>query len=168
MLWLDDVVNVTERDEFIYHEMIVHVPMMIHSNPRRVLIIGGGDGGAAREVLRHPNLEKFVMVDIDEDVVKGCAKYMPSLNNGAFEDSRLELIIGDGIEYVKNAADASFDVIIVDSTDPIPGSVGEILFTEDFYTHVLRVLAPNGVVSTQAIMPMRYDAEIYRRSIKNL
>jgi spermidine synthase len=168
ILWLDDVVNVTERDEFIYHEMIVHVPMMIHKNPKRVLIIGGGDGGSARELLRHPNLEKAVMVDIDELVVNGCAEHMPSLNAGAFKDPRLELIIGDGIEYVKNAADGSFDVIVVDSTDPIPGSVGEILFTEEFYTHVMRVLAPDGVVSTQSIMPMRYDGEIYRRSIKNL
>jgi spermidine synthase len=166
MLWLDDVVNVTDRDEFIYHEMIVHVPMMICPSPKRVLIIGGGDGGSAREVLKHSNLEKFVMVDIDEDVVNGCAKYMPSLNDGAFEDPRLELIIGDGIEYVHNAADASFDVIIVDSTDPIPGSCGEILFSTDFYTQVMRILSPNGVVSTQSIMPMRYDADIYKRSIK--
>ena len=133
VLWLDNVLNVSERDEFIYHEMIVHVPMMIHPNPKRVLIIGGGDGGAAREVLKHKNLDKFVMIDIDEVVVNECKKHMPSLNNGAFDDKRLELIIGDGIEYVKNAEDGSFDVIIVDSTDPIPDSCGEVLFTTEFY-----------------------------------
>ena len=99
-MWLDNVLNVSERDEFIYHEMIVHVPMMIHPNPKRVLIIGGGDGGAAREVLKHPNLEKAVMIDIDEVVVNECKKHMPSLNNGAFDDPKMELIIGDGIDYV--------------------------------------------------------------------
>lgn len=168
MLWLDDVVNVTEKDEFIYHEMIVNVPMMTHPNPQRVLIVGGGDGGAAREVLKHPNLSKVVMIDIDEDVVNECRKHMPGLNAGAFEDPRLELIIGDGIDYVKKAPDESFDVIIVDSTDPIPDSVGEVLFTEDFYQNCNRVLAVNGVMSTQSVMPMRYDADIYRRAIKNL
>jgi len=148
MLWLDDVVNVTEKDEFIYHEMIVNVPMMTHPNPQRVLIVGGGDGGAAREVLKHPNLTKVVMIDIDEDVVNECRKHMPGLNNGAFEDPRLELIIGDGIDYVKKAENESFDIIIVDSTDPIPDSVGEVLFTEDFYINCHRVLAANGVMST--------------------
>jgi len=156
-LWLDNVVNVTERDEFVYHEMIVHVPMLIHPNPKRVLIVGGGDGGAAREVLKHPNLEKFVMIDIDEVVVNECKKHMPALNNGAFDDKRLELIIGDGIDYVKKAADNSFDVIIVDSTDPIPDSVGEVLFTPEFYKNVHRILDKDGVVTTQSIMPMRYD-----------
>ena len=100
VLWLDNVVNVTERDEFVYHEMIVHVPMMVHPNPKRVLIIGGGDGGAAREVLKHQGLEKFVMIDIDEVVVNECKKHLPSLSAGAFDDPRLELIIGDGIDYV--------------------------------------------------------------------
>ena len=168
MLWLDDIVNVAERDEFIYHEMIVNVPMMTHPHPTRVLIIGGGDGGSAREVLKHPNLEKVVMIDIDEDVVNECRKHMPSLNAGAFEDPRLELIIGDGIEYVKRAADESFDVIIVDSTDPIPDSCGEVLFTEDFYRNCHRVLSKDGTISTQSVMPMRTNAEIYRGAVKNL
>jgi len=157
MLWLDNVVNCSERDEFVYHEMIVHVPMLVHPNPKRVLIVGGGDGGAAREVLKHPNLEKFVMIDIDEMVVNECKKHMPGLSNGAFDDKRLELIIGDGIDYVKNAADNSFDVVIVDSTDPIPDSCGEGLFTADFYKNVYRILDIDGIATTQASMPMRYD-----------
>lgn len=132
-MWLDDVLNVCERDEFIYHEMIVHVPMMVCPNPKRVLIIGGGDGGAAREVLKHENLEKIVMIDIDEVVVNSCKEHLPSINNGAFDDERLELIIGDGIEYINKADDNSFDIIIVDSTDPIPDSCGEVLFSSDFY-----------------------------------
>ena len=164
-MWVDDVLNVTERDEFIYHELIVHVPMMSHPKPTRALIIGGGDGGTARELLKHPNLEKAVMIDIDGDIVNLCKKHMPTLNDGAFDDPNLELIIGDGIDYVKNAADKSFDVIIVDSTDPLPDSVGEVLFTKEFYTHCHRVLADDGVISTQALMPMRYDAPVYKRSI---
>ena len=168
MLWLDDIVNVSEKDEFVYHEMIVNVPMMTHPDPKRVLIVGGGDGGAAREVLKHEGLTKVVMIDIDEAVVNECKKHMPGLNAGAFEDPRLELIIGDGIDYVRKAADDSFDVIIVDSTDPIPDSVGEVLFSEEFYQNCHRALSANGVVTTQSVMPMRYDADIYRRSIKNL
>lgn len=148
--------------------MIVHVPMMICPNPKRVLIIGGGDGGAAREVLKHENLEKFVMIDIDEVVVNTCKEHMPSLNAGAFDDPRLELIIGDGIDYVNKAADGSFDVIIVDSTDPIPDSCGEVLFTSAFYEQCKRVLSKDGVISTQSIMPMRYNKEIYQKSISNL
>jgi spermidine synthase len=168
MLWLDNVVNVTERDEFVYHEMIVHVPMLTHKSPKRVLIVGGGDGGAAREVLKHPGLEKFVMIDIDEVVVNECRKHMPGLSNGAFEDSRLELIIGDGIDYVKKAADNSFDVIIVDSTDPNPDSCAEVLFSADFYKNCYRVLGKNGVMATQSEMPMRYNKEIYQKSFSNL
>jgi len=102
VLWLDNVLNVSERDEFIYHEMIVHVPVLTHPNAKRVLIIGGGDGGSAREVLKHKNLEKIVMIDIDEFVVNSCKKHLPSINNGAFEDPRLKLIFGYGIEYVNN------------------------------------------------------------------
>jgi len=168
VLYLDNVLNVSERDEFVYHEMIVHVPMMIHPNPKRVLIIGGGDGGSAREMLKHKNLDKAVMIDIDEVVVNECRKHMPSLNDGAFDDPRLELIIGDGIDYIKKSADNSFDVIIVDSTDPIPDSCGEVLFTTEFYKEVKRVLDKDGIVTTQSIMPMRYNKEIYQKSISNL
>lgn len=89
--------NVAESDEFIYHEMLIHVPMMTHPNPKRVLIVGGGDGGSAREVMKHDDVEECVMIDIDEDVVKACREFMPSVSGGAFEDPRLKLIIGDGI-----------------------------------------------------------------------
>jgi len=148
VLWLDDVLTVAEKDEFIYHEMIVHLPMFVHPNPKRVLIIGGGDGAAAREVLKHPDLEKCVMVDIDEVVINMCKKHMPFLSDGAFENPNLDLVIGDAMDYVTNSPDNSFDVIIVDSTDPLTDSPGEILYTEEFYSHVERILAPNGVIST--------------------
>ena len=148
--------------------MIVHTPMMIHPNPKRVLIVGGGDGGSAREVLKHPNLEKAVMIDIDEAVVNACKEFMPSVNAGAFDDPRLNLIIGDGIDYVKNAPDASFDVIIIDSTDPWPDCASECLYTEEFYKHCSRALADNGVMSTQSCMPMWFEDSTYNNSIKNL
>jgi spermidine synthase len=148
--------------------MIVHVPMLTCPNPKRVLIIGGGDGGSAREVLKHEELERVVMVDIDEQVVNTCREHLPGLNNGAFDNARLELIIGDGIDYMAKAADGSFDVIIIDSTDPIPDSCGEVLFTEDFYAQCKRVLSKDGVISTQSVMPMRYEKEIYRRAISSL
>lgn len=167
-MWVDDVLNVTERDEFVYHELLVHVPMMIHPNPTRVLIIGGGDGGSARELLKHPNLENATMIDIDEELTRMCEKHMPKLSAGAFDDPNLTLIFGDGIDFVKKAADKSFDVIIVDSTDPIPGGVGEVLFTKDFYEHCYRVLADNGSISTQALMPLRYDPDIYYNALANI
>ena len=168
MLYIDDCLNVAARDEFIYHEMIVHVPMMVHPNPKRVLIIGGGDGGSARELLKHKDLDRAVMIDIDRVVVESCKKHMPEVSQGAFDDPRLELIIGDGIDFVKKSADNSWDVIIVDSTDPSPDGAGEVLFTIEFYEHVKRILAPNGVVSTQSMMPMRFEPELYNSSLKNL
>ena len=100
-MWVDDVPNVCERDEFIYHELIVHAPIMTHPNPTRALIIGGGDGGSARELLKHTNLTKCVMIDIDEVIINLCKEHLPKVNDGAFDDPRLELIIGDGIKYVK-------------------------------------------------------------------
>jgi spermidine synthase len=168
MLFIDDTLNVAARDEFIYHEMIAHVPMMVHPEPRRVLIIGGGDGGSAREVLRHPNLDRVVMVDIDETVVQNCKRYMPEVSQGAFDNPKLELIIGDGIDFVKKSGDQSWDVIIVDSTDNVPDGAGEVLFTVDFYENVRRILAPNGVVSTQSLMPMRSEPALYNSSLMSL
>lgn len=167
-MWVDDVLNVCERDEFVYHELMVHVPMMIHPKPKRVLIIGGGDGGSARELLKHPDLTNATMIDIDEELVKMCKKHMPTINNGAFDNPNLNLIFGDGIDFVKKAEDNSFDVIIVDSTDPLPDTVGEVLFTKDFYKNCHRILAPNGCISTQALMPMRYHGDIYKRAMENI
>ena len=157
VLWLDDVVNCTMKDEFIYHEMIVHVPMMTHKEPKNVLIVGGGDGGAAREVLKHPSLEKVVMIDIDGEVVEACRKHMPEMSKGAFDHEKMELIIGDGIDYVKKAEDGTFDVIILDSTDPNSDSISEGLFTKEFYENCVRILTKDGVFTAMTDMPMRYD-----------
>lgn len=123
VLTLDDVVQITEGDEFIYHEMLAHVPILAHGAARHVLIIGGGDGGMAREVLRHPGVERVVMAEIDAGVVEFSKEYLPSLSSGAFDDGRLELVISNGADFVKQR-DEVFDVIISDSTDPIdPGEV---------------------------------------------
>jgi spermidine synthase len=168
VMWVDDVLNCTDRDEFVYHELLVHVPMFVHPKPTRVLIIGGGDGGSARELLKHPNLTNATMIDIDEELVRMCEEHMPKLSNGAFKNPNLNLIFGDGIDFVKQAADNSFDVIIVDSTDPLPGSVGEVLFTKEFYEHCYRVLAEDGTISTQSIMPLRYDSATYNQVIANI
>jgi len=162
VLALDGVIQTTEGDEFIYHEMLVHVPMVAHGNARRVLIIGGGDGGALREVLRHP-VERATMVEIDRSVVDLCREHMPSLSAGAFEDPRADLIIADGIRYVAESAD-TFDVIIVDSTDPI--GPGEVLFTEAFYADCKKRLTPGGVLVTQCGVPFFQGSEVtdsYRR-----
>jgi len=168
-MWVDDVMNVTERDEFVYHELMVHVPFFTCPNPKRILVIGGGDGGAAREMIRHADYGvKCTMIDIDEELVMMCKKHIPSINNGAYDDPRLDLRFADGIDHVKKCPEDSYDVIIVDSTDPLPDSVGEVLFTKEFYENCYRILSPNGCISTQALMPMRYDNNIFKRSCENI
>ncbi|MCS7121072.1 MAG: spermidine synthase [Archaeoglobaceae archaeon] len=127
MLVIDGKVQLTEFDEFIYHEMLVHVPMMIHRDPREVLIIGGGDGGTLREVLKH-DVEKVVLVEIDEKVVELSKKYL-KIDHGAFEDKRLEIVVEDGRDYVNYCK--KFDLILVDSTDPV--GVSDPLFGKDFF-----------------------------------
>ena len=117
VLTLDDVVMLTERDEFVYHEMLVHVPLCSMPEPRRVLIVGGGDCGALREALKHPNLERVVQCDIDERVTRVSEKFFPWVGK-TLTDPRAELVFGDGIDYVKRHA-TSFDLVVVDSTDPV-------------------------------------------------
>ncbi len=146
VLALDGIIQTTEKDEFCYHEMQAHVPILAHGNAKRVLIIGGGDGGVLREVLRHATVEKAVMVEIDRMVVDLCREYMPTLSDGAFDDPRAQLVIADGLKYVAGTDDR-FDVIIVDSTDPV--GPGEALFTAEFYGNCKRCLTDGGVVVTQ-------------------
>ena len=146
VLTLDGVVQTTQGDEFIYHEMLTHVPILAHGNARHVLIIGGGDGGMAREVLRHQSVETVTMVEIDEGVIAFSKTYLPSLSGGAFDDPRLNLVIADGADFMMESVD-KFDVIIIDSTDPI--GPGEALFTDHFYSHAKNRLADGGVMVTQ-------------------
>lgn len=146
MMVLDGVVQTTEADEFIYHEMLTHVPLFAHGEVKRVLIIGGGDGGMLREVCRHSTVGQITQVEIDRAVVDMSIEYLPNHSAGAFSDPRLELVIDDGMSYVSNS-EAQFDVIISDSTDPI--GPGESLFTQDFYSACKSRLAPGGILVTQ-------------------
>lgn len=145
MLLNDGLIMVTERDEFAYHDMISHVPLFVHPNPKNVLIIGGGDGGTAREVIRHQGVEKCTMVEIDAMVVDACKAHIPQTAS-ALDDPRINLIIGDGVQFVKDTTE-KFDVIIVDSTDPI--GPAQPLFGEAFYQDVYACLADDGIVVSQ-------------------
>ncbi|MFZ7126936.1 MAG: polyamine aminopropyltransferase [Desulfobacterales bacterium] len=161
VLLTDGIVMTSERDEFIYHEMIAHVPLFVHPDPRRVLIIGGGDGGTAREVLRHRSVARVVMVEIDEVVIEACRRFMPAL--WPPEDPRLEMVVGDGIRFAEES-DERFDVVLVDSSDPVGPAEG--LFSRDFYGNVARLLAPGGILVTQAESPF-YDVPIQRSIFAN-
>lgn len=142
---LDGVVQTTERDEFIYHEMLTHVPLFAHGQARQVLIIGGGDGAMLREVLKHSQVE-VTMVEIDQAVIDMSKTYLPNHSQGAFENPRANIVIADGMEFVRDT-DQRFDVIISDSTDPI--GPGEVLFTDDFYAQCKRILNPGGILVAQ-------------------
>ncbi len=155
MLLNDDLVMITERDEFVYHDMITHVPLFVHPNPKRVLVIGGGDGGTAREVLRHKSVEKCDMVEIDGLVVEACRQFIPQTAVGMQESPRFELFIEDGVKFVHETKN-KYDVIIVDSTDPIGPATP--LFGIDFYRDVYKCLAPNGIVVSQGESPF-YNAD---------
>ncbi|MFR0691796.1 polyamine aminopropyltransferase [Enterobacterales bacterium AE_CKDN230030158-1A_HGKHYDSX7] len=143
---LDGVIQTTEADEFIYHEMLTHVPILAHGAARRVLIIGGGDGGMLREVAKHASVEHITMVEIDGTVVDMCKEFLPNHSQGAFDDARLNLVIDDGMRFVATTSE-KFDVIISDSTDPI--GPGEVLFSENFYQACHRCLNEGGVLVTQ-------------------
>lgn len=150
VLALDDIVQTTERDEFIYHEMIVHVPLFAHGAARSVLIVGGGDGGALEEVVKHRAVERVTMVEIDEGVIAFSKRHLRSICGQAFEDSRLDLKIGDGAEFLAGSSER-YDAIIIDSTDPV--GPGKALFTAAFYGDCKRSLAPGGVLVTQNGVP---------------
>lgn len=154
---LDGVIQTTEADEFIYHEMLTHVPLFAHGQARRVLIIGGGDGGILREVARHREVERIVMVEIDGTVVDMCKEFLPGHSNGAFDDPRLELVIDDGMRFVATCQE-TFDVIISDSTDPI--GPGEVLFSENFYQACRRCLSEGGILVTQNGTPFMQLDEV--------
>jgi spermidine synthase len=145
MLLNDGLVMISERDEFIYHEMIAHVPLFIHPQPRRVLVIGGGDGGTVREAIKHDTVEHCRLVEIDEMVVDACRKFIP-MTASALEDPRVQVTIADGVEFVSRT-DETYDVVIVDSTDPI--GPAQPLFGPEFYGNVRRVLTDRGIVVSQ-------------------
>src|SRR6267143_24944 len=164
MLILDDAVQTTEHDEYIYHEMLAHLPLLTHPAPRRVLIIGGGDGGTLEETLKHP-IERATLVEIDQDVVTVCRRFLPFISGGAFDDVRTRLVIDDGIKFVQTASER-FDVILVDSTDP--KGPGLALFSPEFYAACTRVLAPDGLLVAQSgsLLYQRDLTEMVRRHLR--
>ena len=154
---LDGVIQTTEADEFIYHEMLTHVPILAHGTVKRVLIIGGGDGGMLREVTKHRGIEHITMVEIDGTVVDMCKAFLPNHSKGAYDDPRLNLVIDDGMRFVATTEE-KFDVIISDSTDPI--GPGEVLFSENFYQACHRCLNEGGVLVTQNGTPFMQLDEV--------
>ncbi len=160
-LVLDGYIQSTEADEFIYHETLVHPAMIAHPRPRKVLIVGGGEGATLREVLKHPTVEEAVMVDIDGELIELSQKYLDFMHQGAFQDPRTKLIIGDGYEYVMNAEEGQFDVIVLDLTDPYGPEISKKLYSREFYAGVKRLLRDQGIIVTQAgnsfFYPKTYD-----------
>jgi spermidine synthase len=164
VMLLDGVVQITERDEFVYQEMLTHVPLLAHGDCRRVLIIGAGDGGVLRRVLQHRGVERAVMVEIDGEVIRLAKEFLPNIAGDAWTDPRAEVIVGDGIDYVTRAPDAMFDAIIVDSTDPI--GVGEVLFTDAFYANSARILSSGGLIVNQCGVPFMQADELRDTSLR--
>ena len=163
VLMLDGAVQITEADEFIYQEMLAHVPLIAHGDPRRVLIIGAGDGGVLRRVLEHGLVERAVLVEIDGEVIRLSREFLPGIGGPAWTDPRAEIVVGDGIAFAAGAGAASFDVVIVDSTDP--AGPGEKLFSNAFYADCARLLSPGGVLVNQGGVPFMQAAELRESSL---
>ena len=164
VMLLDGVVQITEMDEFVYQEMLTHVPLLAHGDARRVLIIGAGDGGVLRRVLEHRNVERAVMVEIDGEVIRLAKEFLPAIAGEAWNDPRAEVLVADGIDYVRKAPAGSFDIVIVDSTDPI--GVGEVLFTDEFYANAARLLSDRGVIVNQCGVPAMQAEELAETSLR--
>lgn len=157
-LVLDGTLQTSEREEFTYHEMLVHVPLFSHPSPRRVLVIGGGDGGALRHVLLHPTVERAVEAEIDRAVVDASVAYLPGISGGSYDDPRAELRIEDGVEFLARVGEP-FDVILVDSTDPVGPAAA--LITDAFLERARAALAPGGLMAMQSGSPLTQPAEWY-------
>jgi spermidine synthase len=164
VMMLDGVTQITEGDEFVYQEMLAHVPLLAHGAAENVLIIGAGDGGVLRRVLQHKNVRRAVMVEIDGEVIRLSKEFLSGIAGNAWTDPRAEVIVGDGIDYVRRAPDESFEVIIVDSTDPI--GVGEVLFTDEFYRNCARILTSRGLVVNQCGVPFMQADELRETSAR--
>lgn len=171
VLMLDGVCQLTTSDEFIYHEMMAHVPLMALSKPKRVLIVGGGDGGVLREVLKHPTVEKAVLCEIDRSVIDLSREHFPGVAAGAFDNPRAEIVIADGLKFVAEAKER-YDAIIVDSSEPIGPSA--VLHTPEFFADCKLALASDGVFVTQNGLPFLFPdhlagttaalAKLYKRA----
>ena len=165
VLALDGYVMLTEKDEFMYHEMIVHVPMCVHPNPRKILVVGGGDGGTVRELVKYSSVESVDLVEIDEDVVTACKEYLPQ-TAGMLEDPRVNTHFEDGLKFIRHHEN-EYDLIIVDSTDPF--GPGEGLFTREFYGNCYKALTDDGIMVNQHESPFyANDAYAMQRAHKQI
>lgn len=165
LLTLDGLVMTTEYDEFVYHEMISHVPAFTHKNPKRALVIGGGDGGTIRELAKHESLEEIILCEIDKDVVEVSRKYLPTISAAIQNPSdRIKVVYEDGFKFIKQYKDY-FDIIIVDSTDPI--GPGKILFSPEFYKLIFEALTDDGIMSNQSENPW-YERDILNEIAENM
>jgi spermidine synthase len=163
VLVLDGAIQTTDRDEYVYHEMITHVPLAMHPRPRRVAVIGGGDGGAIREILKHPEVQEAHLIEIDERVVEASRRFFPAIAS-ALDDPRAHVAIGDGIRWIKEEAH-DFDLIIVDSTDPVGPAEG--LFAHGFYQGVSDALTADGLLVAQTESPM-LEPDILQRAMTGI
>jgi spermidine synthase len=163
MLVLDGMIQTTVSDNFVYHEMIAHIPMRTHPHPYNVLVIGGGDGGVVREILKYPDVGKVTLVEIDDHVVQAAKRFLPEISS-SLEDPRVDLQVADGIEYVRSL-DNSCDIIIVDSTEPVGPAVG--LFGSPFYEAVYRALKDDGILVAQTESPF-FNADLIRTVFRRI
>jgi len=157
VMMLDGVVQLSTKDEFVYHEMMSHVPLFAHGRAAKALIVGGGDGGVLREALRHPGLHSVTLCEIDRSVIDLCREHFPQVSAGAYDDPRTKIVIADGTKFVAET-DERFDVIMIDSTDPI--GPGAVLFTKEFYADCRRALADGGVLVSQNGIPFLQAGEL--------
>ncbi|MCZ8538114.1 spermidine synthase [Paenisporosarcina quisquiliarum] len=149
MLFLDGMVMTSEKDEFVYHEMVAHVPLFTHPNPENVLVVGGGDGGVIREIMKHPQVKKATLVDIDGKVIEYSKKYLPTIAS-ELENPRVDVQVGDGFMHIAEAEN-QYDVIMVDSTEPVGPAVN--LFTKGFYAGISKALKEDGIFVAQSDNP---------------
>ncbi|MCX7569657.1 polyamine aminopropyltransferase [Tumebacillus sp. DT12] len=163
MLVLDGMVMTTDKDEFVYHEMITHLAMNTHPNPKQVLVVGGGDGGAIREILKYPSVERAVLAEIDGRVIEVSKQYLPEIA-GKLDDPRVDVQVVDGIQYIHDNKN-TFDVILVDSTEPVGPAVG--LFARDFYQGIYESLKEDGIMVAQTESPF-FNADLITRVFKDI
>jgi spermidine synthase len=164
MLLLDGMVMTTDQDEFVYHEMITHVALNTHPNPKKVLVVGGGDGGAIREIVKHPSVEKAVLAEIDGGVIEACKKFFPQIASELSGNPRVDVKVIDGIKHIHESK-GEYDVIMVDSTEPIGPAVG--LFEKGFYQGIYDALSPDGIMVAQTESPW-FNRDLIKRVFKDL
>jgi spermidine synthase len=163
VLVLDGLIQTTEKDEFVYHEMLAHPAMLLHPEPKNVLVIGGGDGGTIREILKHPSVEQAHLCEIDEEVIIISEKYFPSISS-ELRNPKVKIFIEDGNSFL-DEKENHYDVIILDSSDPVGAS--EILFQEDFYKKVKKALKKDGIMAAQTESPILQE-EHFRNAVSNI